>query len=57
MTGVFYVPLRERGGGTNAEQESAHKINSGEENLPAAPAEIQTLNHWINELSRLPIIS
>ena len=35
MTEVFYVPLR--GGGTDTEQESAHKVNSGEEISPATP--------------------
>ena len=38
MTGVFYVPLRQQGGGTDTEYESAHKVNCGEENPPAPPA-------------------
>ena len=29
-------------GGTDTEQESAHKVNSGKENVPAAPAGIRT---------------
>ena len=33
-----------QGGGTDTEQESAHKVNSGEENSPAASAGIQTRN-------------
>ena len=31
-------------GGTDTEKESAHKVNSGEENSPAAPAGIRTRN-------------
>ena len=31
-------------GGTDTEYESAQKVNSGEENSPAAPARIQTGN-------------
>ena len=34
MTGVFYVPLRYHGGGTDTEKELAHKVDSGEEILP-----------------------
>ena len=30
------------GGGTDTEKESARKVNSGEENSPAAPARIRT---------------
>ena len=44
MTGVFHVPLRWRGDGTDTGEESAHKVNSGEENSPAAPAGIRTGN-------------
>ena len=44
MTGVFYVPLRSHGGGADTEKESAKKVNSGEENSPAAPGGIRTLN-------------
>ena len=42
MTGVFYVPLRSHGGGTDTEEESAHKVDSGEENSPDAPTGIRT---------------
>ena len=49
MTGVFYVPLREHGGGTNTELESAHEVNSGEEKSPAAPAGIRTRNLSITD--------
>ena len=38
------MPLRSHGGGTDTEQGSAHKVNSGEENSTAAPAEIRTRN-------------
>ena len=38
------MPLRQHGGGTDTEEESAHKINSGEENVPAASAGIWTRN-------------
>ena len=38
------MPLRYHGGGTDTKKESAHKVNSREENSPAAPAEIQTRN-------------
>ena len=31
-------------GGTDTEEESAHKVDSGEENSPAAPAGIRTRN-------------
>ena len=44
MTGVFYVPLREHGGGTDTEKESAHKVNSGEEDSPTVPARNRTRN-------------
>ena len=44
MTGVFYVALRQLGGGTDTEEESAQKVNSGEENSPAAPAGTRTRN-------------
>ena len=53
MTGVFYMPLWWHWGGTDTEQESAHKVNSGEEN---SPARIRTPNLLImitNKLSRL----
>ena len=36
MAGVCYVPVQEHGGGKDTEQESAHKVNSGEEHSPAA---------------------
>ena len=42
MTGVFYVPLWQHGGGMDTEYVSAEKVNSGEENSPAAPAGIRT---------------
>ena len=42
MTRVFYVPLPQHMGGTDTKQESAHEVNSGEENSPAAPAGIRT---------------
>ena len=38
------LPLQLQGGGTDTEQESARKVNSGEENSPAAPAGILTRN-------------
>ena len=44
MTGVFYVLLRKHGVGTDIEEESAQKVNSGEENSPAAPAGTRTRN-------------
>ena len=34
-------------GGTDSEEELAHKVNSGEENSPAAPAGIRTCNRLI----------
>ena len=40
MSGVFYVQLRLHKGGTD----TAHKVNSGEENSPVAPARIRTHN-------------
>ena len=49
-TEVFYVPLRYHGGGTDTELESAHKVDSGEENYSAAPAEIRTGNLSITNL-------
>ena len=49
MTGVFYVPLRQQESGTDTELESAHKVSSGEENSPAAPAGIQ--NHNLSIMS------
>ena len=42
MTGVFYVPLRQHGDGTDTEQEAAQKVDSGEENSPTAPVGIRT---------------
>ena len=54
MTRVFYVPLRKHGGGTDTEKVSAHKVNSGEENSPAAPAGIRTRNLWITSPALLP---
>ena len=53
-TGVFYVPLWLHGGGTDSEYESAHKVNSGEENPPAAPAGIRTRNLSITSPAFLP---
>ena len=44
MTGIFHVPLREHSGGTDTDKEPAHEVNAGEENSPAAPAEIRTRN-------------
>ena len=41
-------------GGTDTEEESAHKVNSGEENSPAAPAGIRTRNLWITSLALQP---
>ena len=38
-------------GGTDTELESAHEVNSGEENSPAAPARIQTRNLLIMSLA------
>ena len=40
----FYVPLQQNGGGTDTEEESAHKVDPGEENSPATPAGIRTRN-------------
>ena len=54
MTRVFNVPLRWHGGGTDTEQESAHKVNSGKENFPTAPAGIQTHNLSITSIALLP---
>ena len=51
MTGVFYVALRQLGGGTDTEEESAQKVNSGEENFPAAPAGTRTRNLSITSLA------
>ena len=39
-----------QGGGTDTEQESAHKVDSGEENSPAAPAGIRARNLSITSL-------
>ena len=49
------MPLRKHGDGTDTylvavlspvtEEESAHKVNSGEENSPAAPAGIRTRSY------------
>ena len=44
MTGVFYVPLGNTGVERTPNKESAHKVDSGEENSPAAPAGIRTRN-------------
>ena len=44
MIGFFYIPLRLHGVGTDTEQESVHKVDSGAENSPAAPAGIRTRN-------------
>ena len=64
MTGVFYMPLRQHGVGTDTEKESAREVDSGEDNSPAAPAGIRTHNLSIsrvrlsnNKLSRLSGIS
>ena len=54
MTRVFYVPLRKHGGGTDTEKVSAHKVNSGEENSPAAPAGVRTRNLSIRSPALLP---
>ena len=37
----------------DTEEESAHKVNSGEENSPAAPAQIQTHDLSIMSLALL----
>ena len=53
MTGVFYVPLWQHGGGTDTEEESAHKVDSGEVNSPAAPAGIRTTQTFDHESGAL----
>ena len=47
MTGVFYVPLRQHGGGTHTEYESAHKVTLEKKILPPLlPGfELATLDH------------
>ena len=41
--GIFYVLLRQHGGGTDTQtEESAQKVDPGEENSPAAPAGVGT---------------
>jgi len=47
MTVVFYVPIRQHGGGTDTEKQPGHKANSGEENSPAAPAGNRARNNSI----------
>ena len=42
--GLLRATVVMQGGGTDTEQESAHKVDSGEENSPAASARIQTRN-------------
>ena len=42
-------------GGTDTEEESAHKVDSTEENSPAAPAGIRIRNHSIT--SPVPVLS
>ena len=42
--GSFKCHCCNTGGGTDTEWESAHKVDSGEENCPAAPARIWTRN-------------
>ena len=42
MTKVFYIPQQQQRGGTGTKQESARKVNSGEEKSHATPADIQT---------------
>ena len=54
MTEVFYMLLQEQGSGTDTDEESAHNVNSGEENCPPAPAGIQTHNLLIMSLALLP---
>ena len=44
MAGVFYVPLRQHAGETNTEEESAYRVDFGEENSPVAAARIRTRN-------------
>ena len=44
MTGVFLYVTAVTRGGTDTEWESAQKVNSGEENVSAAPAGIWTRN-------------
>ena len=55
MTGIFYELLR--GGNTGVERipksESAQKVDPGEENSPAAPAGIRTLDLFNHESGAL----
>ena len=41
-------------GGTDTDYESAHKVNSGEEIVPAVPAGIRTRNLFITSPALLP---
>ena len=54
MTEVFYVSLQYYGSETDTEWHSAHKVDSGEENSPADPVGIRTLNHSITSPTLLP---
>ena len=54
MTGVFYVPLRQHGGGTDTELESAQKVNPAKGNSPAASAGIRTRSLSITSPELLP---
>ena len=54
FTGVFYVPLQLHGVEPTPNKDSAHKVNSGEENSPADPAGIRTRNLSMRNLVLLP---